>query len=258
MNSVTVVSCYYKIPSKHDHSNYKIWIHNLLLNIKCNIIIFTSLELVNFFENIKNNNKNLNLIIIVKEINDLDILKKYDIDFWNYQNKLDYYSFIGRTKECYIIWNSKMNFIKEAIKLNPFNSDKFIWNDIGSMRNEYFFKFISYYPLYNNISSDKLDIALLSDYNDKTQIYFQHEKHLSGSIFGTSKDIFLKIIDLYYMYFDEYVKQNLFIGCDQQILSTLYIRHPELFNLINPYEKNMNNEIIDEWFYLYYYYTKKL
>lgn len=258
MESVTVVSCYYKIPSKHNHFNYKIWINNLLLNIKCNIIIFTSLELVNFFKNIKNNNKDLKLIIIIKEINDLDILKKYDLDFWNNQYLLDPTPNIGRTKECYIIWNSKMNFIKEAIELNPFNSDKFIWNDIGSMRNNYFSNFISHYPLYNNISSDKLDIALLSDYTDKSQIYYQNEIHLSGSIFGTSKDIFLKIIDLYYIFFDEYVKQNLFIGCDQQILSTLYIRYPELFNLINPYEKNINNEIIDIWFYLYYYYTKKL
>ena len=256
MESVTIVSCYYKIPSKHNHCNYNLWIQNLLLNIKCNIIIFTSSDLVNYFENIKKFNKNLNLIIIVKEFNDLDILKKYNIDFWDNQYNIDPTPNIGRNKECYIIWNSKMNFIKEAIKLNPFNSDKFIWNDIGSMRNKYFSNFILYYPLYNNISSDKLDIILIQDYKNKMQEYYQNEVHLSGSIFGTSKDTFLKIIDLFYKYLDEYIQNNLFIGCDQQILSTVYIKHPELFNIINPYVNNMNDEIIDKWFYLYYHYIK--
>ena len=256
MESVTVVSCYYKIPSKHNHYNYNIWIQNLLLNLHCNIIIFTSSDLASYFEKYKINNKNLKLLIIVKEFNNLDILKKYNIDFWNNQYKIDPTPNIGRNKECYIIWNSKMNFIKEAIDLNPFNSDKFIWNDIGSMRNKYFSNFISKYPIYNNISNNKLDIVLLQNFKDTKQEYYQNEVHLSASIFGASKDIFLQIIELFYKYLDEYIQNNLFIGCDQQILSTIYMKHPELFNLINPYVKNMNNEIIDIWFYLYFRYIK--
>jgi hypothetical protein len=254
MESVTIVTCYYKIPSKHNHNNYNIWIKNLLQNLKCNLIIFTSSKLVNYFKYITINNKFLNLKIIVKEFNDLDILKKYNMNFWSSQYTIDPYPNIGRNTECYILWNSKMNFVKEAIELNPFNSDKFIWNDIGSFRNQDFnTNFISNYPVYNNISKDKLDIILLIDYENKLQKYYQHEKHLSGAIFGTSKDIFLQIIDLFYKYFDEYIQNNLFIGCDQQILSTIYIMHPELFNLIIP-----NNDIIDPWFYLYYHYNKKI
>ena len=255
-NSVTIVTCYYKIPSKHSHDNYHIWLNDLLLNIKCNIIIFTSLDLVNYFENIKLINTILHLKIIVKEFNEFYIFKKYDKFFWLYQKFIDPTPHVGRSKECYILWNSKMNFVKEAIELNPFNSDKFVWNDIGSMRNKYFSNFLSHYPLYNNISTDKLDIVLLTDYTDKTQIYYQNERHLSGSIFGASKDIFLQIIDLYYKYLDDYINKEYFIGCDQQILSTIYIKHPELFNLINPHVNNMNNEIIDIWFYLYYHYIK--
>ena len=170
------------------------------------------------------------------------------------QHKIDPSPNIGRNKECYIIWNSKMNFIKEAIDLNPFNSDKFIWNDIGSMRNKYFSNFISKYPIYNNISNNKLDIVLLQNFKDTKQEYYQNEVHLSASIFGASKDIFLQIIELFYKYLDEYIQNNLFIGCDQQILSTIYVRNPNLFNLIYPYKKNMNNEIIDKWFYQYYHY----
>ena len=41
-NSVTIVSCYYKVKSKHSHEKYNEWIHNFLYNLRSNIIIFTS------------------------------------------------------------------------------------------------------------------------------------------------------------------------------------------------------------------------
>jgi hypothetical protein len=148
-----------------------------------------------------------------------------------------------------------MNFVKEAIELNPFNSDKFVWNDIGSMRDYNYIVIhgISKYPKYNKISDDKIDIALIKKFNVSREIQdiFQNEVHLSGSIFGGSKETLLKIIELYYKYFQEYLDKNLFIGCDQQILATLSIRHPDLFNLIKP-EPNT----IDEWFYMYHYYSQ--
>jgi len=43
--SSTVVSCYYKIKSKHSHNQYDKWINNFLQNIHCNLIIFTSPDL---------------------------------------------------------------------------------------------------------------------------------------------------------------------------------------------------------------------
>ena len=154
-NSVTIVSCYYKVKSKHSHKNYNEWIHNFLHNLRNNIIIFTSENLLDYLKDVGKHNSNM--LIIKKNFAEIEILKKYNI--WNYQHKLDSQKNI-RTKECYIIWNSKMNFVKEAIELNPFNSDKFVWTDIGCLRDKRYCKLISNYPLYKNISSDKLDIVL--------------------------------------------------------------------------------------------------
>jgi hypothetical protein len=107
MNSVTIVSCYYKVKSKHSHSKYNEWISNFLQNLRNNIIIFTSEDLVDYLKEIgKNNNQ---MMIIIKNFEDIDILKQYNI--WDYQYELDPQKNI-RTKECYIIWNSKMNFVR--------------------------------------------------------------------------------------------------------------------------------------------------
>jgi hypothetical protein len=258
-SSVTLVTCYYKITSKHANFYYEEWINILLKNLNCNIIIFTSSDLEQYFEDLRKQNTKLKMHIVIKEFHNLEIINKYNI--WDDQYSKDPTPKI-RTKECYMIWNSKMNFLKEAITINPFNSNKFIWNDVGSMRDyNYIIKYgIFNYPKYNNISNDKMDIVCLINFDNKTKNikhkiinkeYFQNETHLSGSIFGGSKETLLKIIDLYYTYFQDYLDKNLFIGCDQQILATLYIRHPELFNLIKP---ELNT--IDEWFYMYHYYSQ--
>ena len=249
-SNVSLVTCFYKFKSKHTFEEYNYWIKNLLTNIYCNIIIFTSNDLAEFLEDLATSNGNKNVYIITKEFDDLEINKKYK-KIWDEQHRIDPTPKI-RTKECYIIWNSKMQFVKEAIEINPFNSEKFIWNDIGSMRDDAFCNQLAKYPLENRISNDKMDIVIIQEFDDRDykKKYFQNMVRLSGSIFGAHKTIFLQIIDLYYKYFDEYLKKRLFIGCDQQILATLYICLPHLFNLIRP-----EIDIIDKWFYLYYHYS---
>ena len=60
MESVTIVSCYYRVKSKHPHSKYNEWISNFLRNLRNNIIIFTSEDLVEYLKEIgKDNSKML-------------------------------------------------------------------------------------------------------------------------------------------------------------------------------------------------------
>ncbi len=260
--SVTLITCYYKVKSKHTFNEYDKWIKNLLLTIRCNIIIFTSAEQAEILRTLSMQNRqqddsNKNVKIIIKELQDLEIVKRYP-DIWEDQYRKDPTRDI-RTKECYMIWNSKLALVREAIQINPFGSDKFVWNDIGSMRDSKFIheNYINFlnYPRYSSISSDKLDIVLLRDYDDPKQIFFHHETHLSGAIFGGGRDVFLKVIDLFYKNFDMYLENGYFIGCDQQILSTCVLQEPELFKFITP---DKSDRIIDKWFYLYYHYSKPL
>ena len=258
INSVTVVTAYYKVPSKRSHGEYDTFINNFLNNIKCNLIIFTSSDLVKYFKyKIKDK---LNIILIIKEFDELEIYKKYN-NIWESQYLMDNQKNI-RTKFCYIIWNSKLNFIKEAIELNYFNSDKFIWNDIGCIRNSEYIDLLDNYPVYDNISNKKIDIILLNNSIDSSQKYFQDKIHFSGGLFGGNIENMLKFHKLYYYKFDEYLKNNQFIGCDQQIICSVYLENKDLFNAINPYIDNINesNKYIpcnysNKWFYIFYYYS---
>ena len=137
-------------------------INKLLSNITCNTIIFTSNNLGSYIKSFKN------IYIIIKE----------------YENI------------------SKIELIKDAIEINPFNSDKFIWNDIDIIKDNKYIKILKYYPDINKISDDKIDIMLLNN-NEPC-------------LFGSNKTTLLK----YYNEFNEFNKFNKFK------------QNPEIFNII--------------------------
>lgn len=259
MSNSTLVSCYYKIMSKRPHSEYDKYIQNLLSRLENNLVIYTSADLVDYF-NIYIENKS-NIKIIIKEFEDIPLYKKY-LHIWNLQEKLDRSKYTNRTYQCYVLWNSKLNFIKETVELNPFNTDKFMWLDIGAVRTSDIFTYLSTFPKYENISINKIDIVMIEDYQNYNQKFFQDEIHLGG-LYGGGIDILLKFHELFYMKFDEYLENNKFIGCDQQIISSVYLENNHLFNIINPNNDcyTESNKLIpvmkniDIWFYLLYYYS---
>jgi hypothetical protein len=247
--NTTLVTCYYKLhKSKHTHEEYNKWINNFISNLRTNIVIYTSSYHYEYIHEICSKNKNLNYKIIIKEIDNFNIVKNHP-DIWENQEQIDPNKRCGRGKGCYIIWNSKFDLIKETIEMNPFNSDNYIWNDIGNVRDSNIIPYLTQYPNGNNISNNKIDIVVINGFKNDNQMFFQDEVHFSGSMFGGSKEILLEIHKLYYLYFNMYLRKGLFIGCDQQIISSVFLRNRDKFNCIIP------NNTIDPWFHLYVHYS---
>jgi hypothetical protein len=259
MNSLTIVSCYYKIKSKRSHDEYNIYISNLLNNLKANIVIYTSKEDYEYLKSFKNGKNNIN--IIIKRFEEINLYKKY-FHIMEKQYQMDNQKYTGRTYQCYILWNSKLDFLKETIEINPFNSDKFMWLDLGAVRTLDIINYLNSFPRYENISKSKIDIIYLKPYLNVNQKYFKDEVHLGG-LYGGGKDIIMEYHKLFYDKFQEYVDNNQFIGCDQQIISSVYLENKNIFNLIIPVTNNITennkfiplNKNIDPWFYLIYYYS---
>jgi hypothetical protein len=246
---VTLVSCYYRLKqSKHRLHEYSEWIKNFILNLNnTNLVIFTSQKDYAYIQSMMQN-ENIQYKIFIREIDDFNISKVYPL-IWDTHASMDPTPSCGRGIDCYKIWNSKFELLKHAIVENPFHTDYFVWNDMGNVRQENIIPYLSSYPSSKKISRDKLDIILLNGFREP-KTFYQNEVHFSGSMFGSHKDVLLELHELFYRYFDLYVKNGYFIGCDQQIISTLFIRHPEKINPIFPMDCH-----VDPWFYLYEYYS---
>jgi len=243
---VTLVTCYYEIKSKHSNLQYRKWIQMFLQNLQANIVIFTNNKLVRYLRRCTQHIQS-KVHFIICPFKKLDLYAKY-LNIWKKQYEMDPNKECGRTIGCYILWNSKFKFLKRAIDLNPFQTEKFIWNDIGNVRNLSQIEFLQNYPNLNKISNDQIDIIYLDEYQNLTQTFFQNEVHVSGSIFGGPKNLILELHTKYYQLLQKYVDNGKFIGCDQQILSSLILENKTKFNLIKP-----TNTIVNRWFWLYYY-----
>lgn len=252
--SVTVVTCYYKIKSKHSFKEYDEWMNHFLNNVHCNLVIFTSPDLKEYLLEKRPGILREKTFIICKELSDLVLSRKYSHK-WDCQYSIDKQLFSGRTIECYIIWNSKLWFLKHVIDINPFHSDKFVWTDIGCLRDSNNIPYLKNYPIYDLISNDKLDISLVNPITNTTQIYFVDEVHFSGAMFGSHKDVILKIYDILYQRLDEFINKNYFIGCDQQTFASIYNTNPTLFNPV--YQFALPNKRIDPWFSIWFYYVHR-
>jgi hypothetical protein len=249
--SATVVTCYYKFKSKHSFEDYDGWITNYLSTVQSNLIIFTSPDLKDYLLDKRPDHLKQNTRIICQELHELELAKKYE-NYWDYQYSIDNQKWCGRNKECYILWNSKLLFLKTAIELNIFKSDKFVWADIGSIRTTTDLNQLIYdnFPIYDKISNTQIDIILFNPIENDKQKVFIDELHLSGSMFGGHKDTILKFYHAFYCRFDEHITNNIFIGCDQQTISSVFNDNRELFNCIYPKQIGFNI-----WFYLWMYYS---
>ena len=257
--SVTVVTAYYRIKSKHDPRKYDEWIHNLLLHVgkSCRMVIFTSPELVQYMNAIcEKNKKGAAFTVISMPIKDFKIVQEYPPNVWWHQYSLDPQKACRRTVECYLIWNSKLWFIKEAMERNVYGSDKYAWIDIGSFRNNtpaVCASVLENFPVYERVSNNKIDIMLIRPYlpHEMNQLVFFNTERLGG-MFGGGVHVIRQLYDFFYESLHFYLSTNCFAGCDQQILSTCYMRNPDLFNIVT---KKNPNDPWDVWFYLYKYWN---
>jgi hypothetical protein len=214
-------------------------------------VLFTSPDLQNTLYDKCSEILKTRIKIIPLPLEDLPLAQKYKT-LWDQQYEMDRQKHTGRTKECYILWNSKLWFLMQTIQENPFQSDKFVWTDIGCLRDldsEIQSK-LAKYPLYDKISETRLNIVLLSPFK-QLKVFFQYEVHFSGAMFGGHKEVIKKVHDLFYQRLDLFIKQGLFVGCDQQTMASVYMTNHELFCPVIPPQKTL----VDIWFYLWEYYS---
>ena len=243
ITDITIVTAYFKIEtSKHNNDKnnlYYEWMKNVL-HINYPMVIYIFKNDIQTKNNIIKYRIDKLEITEIKEINieDFYVYKYFDL-FNNYQNNINPSNVI-RNPFLSMIWNEKCSCVNKAIQENIFNSDIYMWIDIGYIRK------IKNIHFYNNIQIQKIpknEILIQSISNDNTNKNIKNIKNsknimISGGLFIGYKKPMIKYIKDFYKILTEKI-DNTFIGDDESIYS--YI--------------NNNVEYIykNEWFYLFWY-----
>ena len=132
----TIVTAYVKIPSKHSHTEYVGWIKNIL-SLQDAMVIFTTADMVPLIQTLRGHARNRTHIVTIT-LQETVLARRYNIEFWKAQHRIDPEQNIHRDFRLYWIWGETSNFLKKAVVKNPFRSKFFAWFDIGYFRTTQF------------------------------------------------------------------------------------------------------------------------
>ncbi len=231
-----------------------------LSNISVPLIIFTEKKCLNDIISMRKNFMHIT-IIIVKDFTLLNEYSRYEM--WKQERSKDPEKKI-HTPALYIIWNEKLHFIKEAHTLNPFQSECFIWMDIGAFRNEHknqdlTLSEIRQWPSLQRIHTlpkNKMIITKtepafdISHYaaskNNLATLQLKTHNHV-GAIFIIPASIIPTIHTIYYQLVNERQKHGLFVGKEQNTYACMSIGYPQYIHLLHPPKD------IFPWYYMHHY-----
>ena len=132
MSPNTIVSAYFRVSSKHTAAHYDIWMDNFL-GLQDHMVIFTSEDMLGKIELTRAHALDRTVVIIM-ELEDVPLASLYNISFWEDQMERDAEKDLHKSYKLFWIWLSKTYWVHEAVRMNFFNSDIFMWCDFGSFR----------------------------------------------------------------------------------------------------------------------------
>jgi len=129
--SITLVTAWYNLKAKFDISDYRKWMDNMLLNVRCNIVIYTNRDsygTVKPYINLRPGR----IHIVIKELEDFSTYPLRDHWIRNHSRNLLLRDRVSW--EVNMLWSEKVNFVYEAVRAGYFHSDWYCWCDIAYFR----------------------------------------------------------------------------------------------------------------------------
>ena len=244
----TVVSAYYKINSKHTSAKYEAWIANFMkLATDMNTIIYGD----------KDSLKLLTTLYPASPVR--TYIERPFEDFytskwsWAKEEAMDPELSKGHNARLYQIWNEKIFMVYDAITQNPYNTNTFVWLDIGCFRDSSWLpKFIDF-PSPLRFNHKTVSFLQMEDFytSNPAEIYpvsnrFIDRITIGATMFAGGTEALLKLRDVYEDVLDEADALNVFKGKDQNMYAFCILRKPNLFTLIKPLSVKY-----DPWFSLH-------
>lgn len=126
---VTIVTGFWSVLGKHNKTEYEQWISNFA-KLECNMVIFTDLANYKFIKGLRHPNITR---VYLKELEDFTC-DQYQ-DYWNYCSSIAPEQ--KHSSQLYMISAERhLTLVQEAIKLDTFKSEYYLWLDIGSLRKQ--------------------------------------------------------------------------------------------------------------------------
>eukprot|EP00980_Cylindrotheca_fusiformis_P012626 scaffold3084_cov144-Cylindrotheca_fusiformis.AAC.74 len=227
----TVVTAYHRVPSKFKPGKYDGWMKNML-SLQDAMVIFTEAAMVDQIKELRQHALN-RTVIVPLELGDLPFGTLYTRDFWQDQLDRDPEKSIHRSFELFWIWLSKSWCVSQAIDMNVFGSDLYMWSDIGCFRDK---RYNSKTMILHREQVPPHEVMQMAHHTPNppdTELFNNKYKqkanfYHSGSQFVAFKDTWGKFHEYFLDTIDRFLESDMIIVEDQAVLQSTCLSHPEI------------------------------
>lgn len=240
MDKVTFVTAFFKLREKENNKNTEgfcsvekyLESSKILLEKDINLIIFIEPELK---EHVMNYRKNLmhKTLIITKKFEELRLWPRLN-DFVKgdqryHISNLDVKKF---TPLYHLVINSKVDFVEEAIVLNPFNTPRFAWIDfrafdLSPVSDHFFRKMVEIED--KRIRINMMSFTIKSEVQNRADYYKMMRGKIAATFWIGGKTELLQFIKKCQQEL-EWCLNNEWSVTEEMIFGAIFAENPELFN----------------------------
>lgn len=255
MSNVTLVTCYYKIDSKFSHDKYLEWINNFFKLNHVKVVIYVDNDSYQILKTFAKPGIEFRIL----DISEFE-MSKYNHWTQDLTKDNELKNGIQHSTSLYKIWNEKAYFLSRTADDNPFNTQYFLWIDIGSFRDASRLQEINLYhfPTAEQFIPNKVTMFQIAPFTQKEKDNLdQYDNRFAltcriGGLFGGNKEAISHFKTKHTELLKQFIKSGAFTGKDQAIYSYICLKYPELVNVINAHQVYPK---YDPWFCFHYYFS---
>lgn len=251
VNNTTLVTCFYPVKSKFTVDTYLDWATKYM-RLKAPIVLFTDISFVDIFLEMRGN---LPIHIITQPFEEIYMYANYK-DKWAEQyeiNKVVSDRF-NLSEKLFALWSNKSVWVVEAIQNNPFNTEFFMWVDLGVFRDgERTISLVeNLFPNHTFFPKDKLIFSSIDDlkiecHNKRDDIFgfFNYpDTYLAGNIWGGGISACVNFREKYEIVLNKYFILGRDCSNDQYPMLSTILEYRDLGVVLKP----ARNIDVDIWF----------
>ena len=246
----TVVTAFYKFgKSKHSDEEYAVWIDNFFKCTTSPVVCFC--DNAQYFQERYGGGKN-NRTFIERPFDSFELTTPEWIAKWKRQVDQDPEKTI-HSWELYAVWALKQEFVHKAINLNAYNSQYFVWCDIGCFREPSNFpkppRFAE--ATHSKVSPGHILILKIHEVDQSN--------HIGGGVLAGDTRAWSGFRSSYLSILNTFMDHGVFCGKDQTLYRFMIERKLIPFQVIETsgewgtLPRFKNPKFSSRWFYLTFY-----
>ena len=241
----TIVTGYFHLKQSkpgRGHANYLKWSRDFL-SIETPMVIYTDAESAVWIREARKSQAAITEVLVL-DLDSIPWQKRYNNAFWASQRTVDPNRAThhkGVDHRLFIIWDSKLHLVKQAIERNTYGSERFWWMDMGAVRDgQHWGKWPSPRKA-AQIPRDRIAVNLWEPY------------HACGGTWGGYADAILKWHNRFYKDLHRWAQSGKWIGRDEIIYDSEIASHPNKFLVLPGYQKL--SHCSDPWFSMWRWFS---